>query len=131
MPCTTYIHTYIYTNNPSFFSGSSSGGGQVSLRCTLLCFQLKRNTLALHSKWSSPVAVTLVGKSTMLQKVLYNIFLLLFNGQGQTCVTSAVNIKLLTKNRKEVLDHFQVTTVSSNVEGIATTLLVQDGNMYV
>ena len=68
----------------------------------------------------------------MLQKVLYNIFLLLFNGQGQTCVTSAVNIKLLlTKNRKEVLDHFQVATESSNVEGIATILLVQDGNMYV
>ena len=68
----------------------------------------------------------------MLQKVLYNIFLLLFNGQGQTCVTSAVNIKLLlTKNRKEVLDHFQVTTVSSNVEGIETNLLVQNGNKNV
>ena len=69
----------------------------------------------------------------MLQKVLYNIFLLLFNGQGQTCVTSAVNIKLLlTKNWKEVLDHFQAATHSSNVEGIVTILilLVQDGNMY-
>ena len=68
----------------------------------------------------------------MLQKVLYNIFLVLFNGQGQTCVTSAVNIKLLlTKNRKEVLDHFQVAKVSSSVEGILTILLVQNGITYV
>ena len=77
--------------------------------------------------------LTLVGKSTILQKVLYNIFILFFNGQGQTCVTVAVQIELLlTKNRKEVLDHFQVATESSKVEGILTILilLVQDGNMY-
>ena len=93
---------------------------------------IKAEHSSTHSKWCSPVAVTLVGKSTMLQKVLYNIFLLLFNGQGQTCVTSAVNIKLLlTKNRKEVLDHFQVAKESSKVEGIATILLVQNGNTYV
>ena len=76
--------------------------------------------------------LSLVGKSTLLEEVLHNIFLLLFNGQGQTCVTSAVNIKLLlTKNRKEVLDHFQAATESSKVKGMQTILLVQDGNSYV
>ena len=76
--------------------------------------------------------LTLPGKSTMMQKVLHNIFILLCNGQGQTCVTFTVQIELLlTKNWKEVLGHFQVARVSSKVEGILTILLVQDGNTYV
>ena len=58
----------------------------------------------------------LPAKSTLLEKVLHNVFLLFFNGQGQTCVTTKGQSKLLlTKYWKEVLHQFQVATVSSKV----------------
>ena len=63
-------------------------------------------------------------KSALLEKVLRNVFLLLFNGQGKTCVTAMAHSKLLlTKYWNEVLYQFQVATVSSNVKGISTILL--------
>ena len=68
-------------------------------------------------------------KSTVLEKVVYHIFLLSLNSHGQTCVIVLVHIKpLLTKLGKEVLHHFQVALKSSKVEGIVTFLLVQLGN---
>ena len=74
----------------------------------------------------------LPAKSTLLEKVLHNIFLLLLNGQGQTCVTIVVHIKLhLTKYWNEVLHQFQLARVSSKMEGIHTILLMQYGHTYV
>ena len=70
----------------------------------------------------------LPAKSTLLDEVLDNVFLLLFSGQGETCVTTMTHSKLLTKYWNEVLDKFKVATVSSNVKGISTILLTQDGN---
>ena len=72
----------------------------------------------------------LPAKSALLEEVLDNVFLLLFSGQGETCVTAMAHSKLLlTKYRNEVLDQFKVATVSSNVKGISTILLfTQDGN---
>ena len=58
----------------------------------------------------------LPAKSTLLDEVLHNVFLLLFNGQGQTCVTTKGHSKLLlTKYWNEVLYQFQVAVTSSNV----------------
>ena len=67
----------------------------------------------------------LPAKSTLLEKILDNAFVLLLNGQGQTCVTSVVHSKLLlTKYWNEVLHQFKVATGSSNVEDIVTILLM-------
>ena len=64
--------------------------------------------------------------STVLKKVVHHIMLLLFNSQGQTCVTIVVYIKLLlTKFGKEAHHHFQLAIKSSKVESIGTILLVQ------
>ena len=62
-------------------------------------------------------------------EALHNVFLLLFSGQGETCITTMGHGKLLlTKYWNEVLDQFKVATVSSNVQGISTILFTQDGN---
>ena len=43
-------------------------------------------------------------KSALLEEVLHNIFLLLLNGQGETCVTPMAHSKLLlTKCWNEML----------------------------
>ena len=74
----------------------------------------------------------LPAKSTLLDEVLHNVFLLLCNGQGQTCVTTMAHSKLLlSKYWNEELHQFQVAMVSSNVQGIPTILLTQDGNTYI
>ena len=73
----------------------------------------------------------LMYKSCLLNKIINNIVLLLFNSPVQTCFASTVSVKpLMTKFWNEVLDHFQVTLSSSNVEDSSTILLVQDGNTY-
>ena len=58
----------------------------------------------------------LPAKSTLLDEVVHNVFVVLFSGQGQTCVTMKGHSKLLlSKYWKEEFHQFQVATESSNV----------------
>ena len=58
----------------------------------------------------------LLAKYALLEKVIHNVLVLLFNGQGQTCVTTIGLSKLpLTKYWNEVLHQFQAAKVSSKV----------------
>ena len=58
----------------------------------------------------------LPAKSTLLEKVIHNVVLLLCNGQVQTCVTMKGQSKLLlTKYWNEEFHQFQVAKVGSKV----------------
>ena len=69
-------------------------------------------------------------ESPLFLQILHHIVLPFSNSPVQTCLAAIVLLKpVLTKPWNEILHHIKVAKVSSKVQGIVTTLLVEDGNI--